>query len=190
MSHTVQVFATYIVADCKFLPPGLCCWRILNMHVRQVARPCSSLFRSCLRVRSILPQVLDTQPLRASAVLRLNEPAEVILVVMLVGPGGGSVAAAGTSSTAVDSCPPLPQMEAALEDGVFVIDGAAIVLKLDFTSEHIDGLQTCVLPLCQGYSEGNDAVPWQMKGRREPECHDVSLIAVFCIFHFWNRRLR
>lgn len=100
-------------------------------------------------------QVMDIQPLQASAVVRLNEPAEVILVVMLVGPGGGSAAAAGTSSSAVESCPPVSQMEAALTDGVFVIESAAAVLKLDLTSEHTGGPPTCVLAVCQACFGGD-----------------------------------
>lgn len=88
-------------------------------------------------------QVIDTQPLRASAVMRLDEPAEVILVVVLVGAGTVSAANAGLSSDAAASCPPLNEMEAALEEGMFVIQNSAVVLKLAFSDETADGLQTC-----------------------------------------------
>lgn len=92
-------------------------------------------------------QVVDTQPLRASAVVRLDEPADVILAVVLVGTAGGGAAAAGVPSDAAASCPPLLEMEAAMKDGVFAIRNATVALKLELSLDHDAGLETCVLPV-------------------------------------------
>lgn len=87
-------------------------------------------------------QVVDAQPLRATGVVRLNEPAEVVLAVILT---GTAAAAAETSIDPVALCPPLAQMKEALEEGAFVLRDASLAVKLS-TESHAD-LQMCA-PTC------------------------------------------
>ena len=90
-------------------------------------------------------QVTDAQPLSATAIVRLDEPSEVIVAVFLVGAGAASQA--GTVSDHEPACPPMAPMEEALDEGVFVIRHAAVVLKLNYTIDDRAGLAACA-PLC------------------------------------------